>query len=162
MRLNLRHTWTTTMSSSQYRDTLYVAYARDGITGHGEGAPIVRYPRGCGKRAQGGGIGARAAALGQPMQFAKVMAEVFRCASVEFKLHEKLTSASPFRSGSQQAQNLFPSRRSRERHNDVAGHQHAQVTVHRLGRMQKQRRAPGRAERRRDLLRDECRSCPCR
>ena len=43
VRLNLQHTWTTTMSSSQYRDTLHVAYSRDGITGHGEGAPIVRY-----------------------------------------------------------------------------------------------------------------------
>src|SRR5947207_2852433 len=43
VRLNLQHTWTTTMSSSQYRDTLHTAYARDGITGHGEGAPIVRY-----------------------------------------------------------------------------------------------------------------------
>jgi hypothetical protein len=42
-RLKLRHTWTTTMSSSDYRDTLYVAYTNDGITGHGEGAPIVRY-----------------------------------------------------------------------------------------------------------------------
>ncbi len=31
------------MSSSQYRDTLHTAYTRDGITGHGEGAPIVRY-----------------------------------------------------------------------------------------------------------------------
>ena len=26
VRLNLQHTWTTTMSSSQYRDTLHVAY----------------------------------------------------------------------------------------------------------------------------------------
>src|SRR5215468_1313078 len=43
VRLNLQHTWTTTMSSSQYRDTLHVAYEKDGITGHGEGAPIVRY-----------------------------------------------------------------------------------------------------------------------
>jgi len=43
LRLNLQHTWTTTMSSSQYRDTLHLAYARDGITGYGEGAPIVRY-----------------------------------------------------------------------------------------------------------------------
>jgi len=42
-RLNLRHTWTTTMSSSAYRDTLHVRYTRDGITGYGEGAPIVRY-----------------------------------------------------------------------------------------------------------------------
>ena len=43
VRLNLRHTWTTTMSSSDFRDTLHVRYTRDGITGHGEGAPIVRY-----------------------------------------------------------------------------------------------------------------------
>src|ERR1022692_5276232 len=42
VRLNLRHTWTTTMSSSAYRDTLHTAYTRGGITGHGEGAPIDR------------------------------------------------------------------------------------------------------------------------
>ena len=42
VRLNLRHTWTTTMSSSAYRDTLHVSYTHDGITGHGEGAPIDR------------------------------------------------------------------------------------------------------------------------
>ncbi len=42
-RLKLRHTWTTTMSSSEYRDTLHVRYTRDGVTGYGEGAPIVRY-----------------------------------------------------------------------------------------------------------------------
>jgi L-alanine-DL-glutamate epimerase-like enolase superfamily enzyme len=42
-RLMLRHTWTTTMSSSEYRDTVQVAYQRDGVVGHGEGAPIVRY-----------------------------------------------------------------------------------------------------------------------
>ena len=43
VRLNLRHTWTTTMSSSEYRDTLHVRFTRDGLTGTGEGAPIVRY-----------------------------------------------------------------------------------------------------------------------
>jgi L-Ala-D/L-Glu epimerase len=43
VRLQLRHTWTTTMSSSDHRDTLHVRYTRDGITGVGEGAPIVRY-----------------------------------------------------------------------------------------------------------------------
>src|SRR4051812_17955326 len=43
VRLNLRHTWTTTMSSSQYRDVLMLRYIRDGITGYGEGASIVRY-----------------------------------------------------------------------------------------------------------------------
>ena len=42
-RLHLRHTWTTTMSSSDYRDVIYTTLRRGGITGHGEGAPIVRY-----------------------------------------------------------------------------------------------------------------------
>jgi L-alanine-DL-glutamate epimerase-like enolase superfamily enzyme len=42
-RLMLRHTWTTTMSSSAYRETVQVQYRRDGVTGNGEGAPIVRY-----------------------------------------------------------------------------------------------------------------------
>jgi L-alanine-DL-glutamate epimerase-like enolase superfamily enzyme len=31
------------MSSSAYRDTLHLRYSRDGVTGTGEGAPIVRY-----------------------------------------------------------------------------------------------------------------------
>jgi L-alanine-DL-glutamate epimerase-like enolase superfamily enzyme len=43
VRLRLRHTWTTTMSSSEYRDTIHVRLTRDGVTGVGEGAPIVRY-----------------------------------------------------------------------------------------------------------------------
>lgn len=42
-RLMLRHTWTTVMSSSTYRDTVNVQYVRDGVTGYGEGAPIIRY-----------------------------------------------------------------------------------------------------------------------
>src|SRR5215472_6499015 len=77
VRLNLEHTWTTTMSSSQYRDTLHTAYTRDGITGHGEGAPIVRYHEDA--------EGARKAVesvrdlllAADPMQFTKVMADVF-------------------------------------------------------------------------------------
>ena len=42
-RLKLRHTWTTTMSSSEYRDTIQVRLTSDGTIGVGEGAPIVRY-----------------------------------------------------------------------------------------------------------------------
>ncbi len=42
-RLALRHTWTTTTSSSDFRDTIHLRYLRDGITGYGEGAPIPRY-----------------------------------------------------------------------------------------------------------------------
>lgn len=78
VRLKLKHTWTTTMSSSEFRDTLHTAYTRDGITGHGEGAPIVRYHEDA--------VSARKAAdsvrellvSSSPMQFSKIMAEVFR------------------------------------------------------------------------------------
>lgn len=42
-RVKLRHTWTTTMSSSDFRDVIYFSLSRNGFTGHGEGAPIVRY-----------------------------------------------------------------------------------------------------------------------
>jgi L-alanine-DL-glutamate epimerase-like enolase superfamily enzyme len=78
VRLNLQHTWTTTMSSSQYRDTLHTTYTRDGITGHGEGAPIVRYHENAAgaQKAVESVHGLLLAA--DPMQFAKVMAEVFR------------------------------------------------------------------------------------
>ena len=78
LRLNLQHTWTTTMSSSAYRDTLHVAYSRDGITGHGEGAPIVRYHEDA--------EGARKAVesvrdlilAADPMHFSNLMADVFK------------------------------------------------------------------------------------
>ncbi len=76
-RLKLKHTWTTVMSSSNYRDTLYAAYTRDGITGHGEGAPIVRYKENA--------EGAKAAVESvrdlllhsDPREFTKVMQQVF-------------------------------------------------------------------------------------
>jgi L-alanine-DL-glutamate epimerase-like enolase superfamily enzyme len=77
VRLNLQHTWTTTMSSSQYRDTLHSTYTRDGITGHGEGAPIVRYHEDA-AGAQKAADGVRGLLLkSDPMQFGKIMAEVF-------------------------------------------------------------------------------------
>ena len=78
LRLNLQHTWTTTMSSSQYRDTLHVAYSRDGFTGHGEGAPIVRYHEDA-EGARKAVESVRGLLLdANPMQFSKVMAEVFQ------------------------------------------------------------------------------------
>ncbi|MBI2690015.1 MAG: dipeptide epimerase [Acidobacteria bacterium] len=43
MRLDLVNTWTTVMSSSDYRETLAVRVTGGGIMGIGEGAPIVRY-----------------------------------------------------------------------------------------------------------------------
>ena len=42
-RLHLRHTWTTTMSSSEYRDVIYFQLQRGPVAAIGEGAPIVRY-----------------------------------------------------------------------------------------------------------------------
>jgi L-Ala-D/L-Glu epimerase len=77
-RLNLQHTWTTTMSSSQYRDTLHLSYRRAGITGHGEGAPIVRYHEDA-ESARKAVESVRGYLLtADPMQYTKIMAEVFR------------------------------------------------------------------------------------
>jgi L-alanine-DL-glutamate epimerase-like enolase superfamily enzyme len=78
LRLNLQHTWTTTMSSSAYRDTLHVAYSRDGITGHGEGAPIVRYH----EDAEGALKAVESVRdlllAADPLHFSNLMADVFR------------------------------------------------------------------------------------
>jgi len=77
VRLNLRHTWTTTMSSSAYRDTLHVRFTRDGITGHGEGAPIVRYHENA-VDAQRALQSVQDLVTGaDPWQFQKLMTEVF-------------------------------------------------------------------------------------
>lgn len=77
VRLNLRHTWTTTMSSSPWRETLYVRYTKDGVTGLGEGAPIVRYNEEA-HQAQKALESIRSYILGaNPWQFEKLMAEVF-------------------------------------------------------------------------------------
>ncbi|MFN3324169.1 MAG: dipeptide epimerase [Bryobacteraceae bacterium] len=43
VRLRLRHTWTTVMSSSDYRENIYCRFTSGGLTGYGEGAPIPRY-----------------------------------------------------------------------------------------------------------------------
>jgi L-Ala-D/L-Glu epimerase len=78
VRLQLRHKWTTVMSSSTYRDTVFVQYGRDGIVGQGEGAPIVRYN----ETAQSAkyAIETVRSVLEQsdPARFAKIMGEVFR------------------------------------------------------------------------------------
>jgi L-alanine-DL-glutamate epimerase-like enolase superfamily enzyme len=77
-RLHLRHAWTTTMSSSQHRDTLHVSYSCGGITGRGEGAPIVRYHEDA-RSAQTAVDSVRDwLTASNPMQFTPIMAEVFR------------------------------------------------------------------------------------
>ena len=39
VRLQLKHTWTTTMSSSQFRDTFVLRYTKDGVTGLARARP---------------------------------------------------------------------------------------------------------------------------
>jgi L-alanine-DL-glutamate epimerase-like enolase superfamily enzyme len=78
VRLKLRHTWTTVMSSSDFRDNLHLRFRREGVSGVGEAAAIVRYKE-----------NARSARLAidsvrsllssaNPWHFSKIMAEVFR------------------------------------------------------------------------------------
>ncbi len=78
VRLKLRHTWTTTMASSEYRDNLHLRFARDGMTSLGEGAPIVRYN----ENAQSAKLAVDSVdsllADANPWQFDKVMATLFR------------------------------------------------------------------------------------
>jgi L-alanine-DL-glutamate epimerase-like enolase superfamily enzyme len=77
VRLKLRHTWTTTMSSSEYRDTLHLAFTSGGITGRGEGAPIVRYKETAvlGKQVIEGLQPLLASA--DPRAYSKILAQVF-------------------------------------------------------------------------------------
>jgi L-alanine-DL-glutamate epimerase-like enolase superfamily enzyme len=77
VRIKLKHTWTTVMSSSDYRDTFHVAYKRDGITGHGEGAPIVRYKESA-QSAKDAVDAVRAVLLkGNPAEFSKLIDTTF-------------------------------------------------------------------------------------
>lgn len=78
IRLKLRHTWTTTVSSSEYRDTIQVRLTTDGVTGVGEGAPIVRYH----ENAEAGRKAIEAITpllrASNPWLFEKIMVEVSR------------------------------------------------------------------------------------
>jgi L-alanine-DL-glutamate epimerase-like enolase superfamily enzyme len=76
--LKLRHTWTTVMSSSDYRDTVHLHYKREGITGVGEGAPIVRYHENAESAQRAIESVQDLLVSADPRQFAKIMAEVFR------------------------------------------------------------------------------------
>jgi L-alanine-DL-glutamate epimerase-like enolase superfamily enzyme len=77
MRLDLVNTWTTVMSSSDYRETLAVTVASGGVTGIGEGAPIVRYNE---SAAAGAQIVERLRPLfagADPSQYVKLLDQVF-------------------------------------------------------------------------------------
>jgi len=82
--LKLRHTWTTTMSSSEYRDTIHARVTCDGVTGVGEGAPIVRYHENAedGKKAIDAIIPFLQTA--DPWRFENMMAEVSRRMAGQF------------------------------------------------------------------------------
>lgn len=76
VRLKLRHTWTTVMSASDWRDTLFVHYCHNGIEGVGEGAPIVGYKESA--ESARGAVDSVLPLLNScdPAQFKKVMLQV--------------------------------------------------------------------------------------
>ena len=78
VRLQLRHTWTTVMSSSEYRDNLHLRYTRDGVTGLGEAAPIVRYNENAALARQAVESVRDLLASADPLHFSKLLDEVFR------------------------------------------------------------------------------------
>ena len=78
VRLKLRHTWTTTMSSSEFRDTIHVRFQHEGITGRGEGAPIVRYKETAEGAQKAIESVRRLIIASDPWHFGKLMGEVFR------------------------------------------------------------------------------------
>ena len=76
VRLKLRHTWTTTMAASDWRDTFFVRYNRDGIEGVGEGAPIVTYKESVESAQKAVESVLPLLRSSEPMQFEKVMSQV--------------------------------------------------------------------------------------
>jgi L-alanine-DL-glutamate epimerase-like enolase superfamily enzyme len=93
VRLKLRHTWTTVMSSSDYRDTFHVRYTRDGLTGRGEGAPIQRYHE-TAASALTALEGARSLLeKGDPWQHVELMAQLFTRVPGEFAMKAAVDAA---------------------------------------------------------------------
>jgi L-alanine-DL-glutamate epimerase-like enolase superfamily enzyme len=84
VRHKLRHTWTTVMSSSEYRDNLYLTYTRDGITARGEGAPIVRYHENAESARKAVDSVRDLMAAADPKHYRKLLDEVFRRVKGEF------------------------------------------------------------------------------
>ncbi|HSW50074.1 MAG TPA: dipeptide epimerase [Bryobacteraceae bacterium] len=84
VRLRLRHTWTTVMSSSEYRDNLHLSYTREGVTGLGEAAPIVRYQEDAASARRTVELLGPLLRSADPWQFSKLMREVFRRVKGEY------------------------------------------------------------------------------
>ncbi len=64
------------MSSSEYRDTVQVEYRRDGVSGHGEGAPIIRYQEFPATAMQAIEAIAGQIGVGDPWMYQKFLAQV--------------------------------------------------------------------------------------
>jgi L-alanine-DL-glutamate epimerase-like enolase superfamily enzyme len=77
VRLKLRHTWTTTMSSSEFRDNLHLRFVSEGIAAMGEAAPIVRYNENAESAARAVESVKEFLAGANPWHFDKVMGDVF-------------------------------------------------------------------------------------
>lgn len=77
VRLKLKHTWTTTMSSSEFRDTIHFRYKSGGITGRGEGAPIVRYKESAETAKQAIESIAGMLTSADPWKYQKILQQVF-------------------------------------------------------------------------------------
>ncbi|MFI4943717.1 MAG: dipeptide epimerase [Burkholderiales bacterium] len=98
VRLHLRHTWTTTMSSSEYRDTIEVRLTREGATGIGAGAPIVRYDESAASGTRALEAVKPLAATGDPWRAESFLGEAFRAldgqyaarAALDIALHDWL------------------------------------------------------------------------
>jgi L-alanine-DL-glutamate epimerase-like enolase superfamily enzyme len=93
MRLQLRHTWTTVMSSSDTRDTILVRYARDGVVGYGEGAPIKRYRETAEEGVQALGAVRSLLLAGDPWQHQQLMAKVVAQLPGQWALKSALNAA---------------------------------------------------------------------
>lgn len=93
VRLHLREPWTTTMSTSEYRDTIHTRLTCDGVEGLGEGAPIVRYH----ERADEGRRAIESVVpwleTCDPERFQKVMADVSRRLPGQFAAQASLDVA---------------------------------------------------------------------
>src|SRR3954451_4787039 len=77
VRLKLKHTWTTTMSSSEFRDVLYVRWSAGGFIGRGEGAPIVRYKESAETAAQAVRSITPLLLNSDPQKYRKILQQVF-------------------------------------------------------------------------------------
>lgn len=93
LRLKLRHTWTTVMSSSDYRETILCRYKKDGIIGLGEGAPIKRYGENAQSALKALSTVRDFLVASDPFRHHAVLGELFRRIPGEFALKAAISAA---------------------------------------------------------------------